>query len=61
MLQRPSNSLSAKGVTILKLRVLNIKKNIKASVLSNSYALASKADKIAKKIFYILYPLYLAK
>jgi len=61
MLQRPSNSLNAKGVTILKLRVLSTKRNIKAGALNNPYALAGKVNKAVKKIFYILCSLCLAK
>jgi len=61
MLQQPSNNLSVKGVTVPKLRVLNTKKNIKAGALSNLYALTGKANKAAKKRFYIFYSLYSAK
>jgi len=61
LLRRPSDSLNIKNVTILKLRVLNIKKNIKAGVLSNSYVLINKVNKAAWEILCIPYPLCLTK
>jgi len=61
MLQRPSDSSGARDVTVPGLRVLGIKSNIKAGALSNSYVLANKADKAARRILYILYSLYLTK
>jgi len=61
MLQRPSDSSGARDVTVLKLRILGIKNNIKAGALSNSYVLINKTNKAARGIFYILYPLYSAE
>jgi len=42
LLRRPSDNLSARDVTVPGLRVLNIKKNIKAGALNNPYVLANK-------------------
>jgi len=61
MLRRPPNSLNAKDVTILKLRVLSIKENTKTGTLNNLYVLINKINKAAGVILYIFYLFYSAK
>jgi len=46
MLQQPPGNSSVKNVTVLKLQVLNIKKNTKAGALNNPYVLINKVNKI---------------
>jgi len=40
-----------RDVTILKLRVLNIKKNTKPGILNNSYVLADRTNKAVREYF----------
>jgi len=54
VLQRSSDSLSAKGRNDIKTAGFKYKKNIKAGALNNSYVLTGKVNKAVKK--YFIYP-----